>query len=429
MISPLLADTILVASLIVCLTVYLWVSKRDGSYLNVLTPAFLVSISAYYLFPLFYTHVIGNEATSYAYFYVYSTMAIETATFAYFYVRPTKTLVRFPVAYSYGNFDLLSWIFLGLATLLYLPVLFEFREYLLDPRQIYTQTRTGFGLYFYVSTALCYLAIIFALFSKCSLLKKGIVIFAATLLISLHGSKGQVLNVAFLLGLFMVYVAQRKLGFLTSFLAGTGVSILALALFAATMALGDNPLEVLQSISEYSDYTRNAMMVIDSKMPLQYGRLTLEANTIGRIPRLLMPDKPKNFGYMYLDEVFYPESLDQDAGSPSFGMGVQYADFGIFAVVYLAAFAALRGWLVRVFVNRLKTTRHPADFFLLAFFADISLFSVGGIGWLLPEALVVALFLCFASRFGAEKIYRERIVFKRRLAPQSMKPTSITESL
>jgi hypothetical protein len=171
------------------------------------------------------------------------------------------------------------------------------------------------------------------------------------------------------------------------------------------------------------------MLVIDSKMPLQYGRLTLEANIIGRIPRLLMPDKPKNFGYMYLDEVFYPESVDLDAGVPSFGIGVQYADFGIFAVVYLAAFAALRGWLARVFVSRLKTTRHPADFFLVAFFADISLFSVGGIGWLLPEALVVAGFLCFASRIGADKICRERIVSKRRLVPQSMKPTNSAESV
>ncbi len=127
---------------------------------------------------------------------------------------------------------------------------------------------------------------------------------------------------------------------------------------------------------------------------------------------------------MYLDEVFYPELLDQDIGAPSFGIGAQYADFGIFAIAYLAFFAGLKGWLARVFVNRLELTRHPADFLLLAFFADISIFSVGGVGWLLPEALVAAAFLFLASRIGAAKMYRERFIPKPGLLPQSMRPSN-----
>jgi hypothetical protein len=414
MISTPLADTVLVISLAVSLLTYIQVSRRDGSYLNILTPAFVINIPAYYLLPLFYTHVMGNDGSPYAYIYVYATLALENVAFAYFYRRPTKTLLRFPVAYSYGNFFRLAVIFTAVAFLMYLPVLIQFRAYLLDPRQIYRETRTGFGINFYVSNVFAYLAIILALFSKRSWLSNVAVILAATLLVSMHGSKGLVLNVVFLVALFVVYVAQRKVGLFPSLLAGLAIGFLALALFAATMALGDNAFDILQSVSEYSDYTRNGMLVIDSKMPLQYGRLTMEANIIGRIPRALMPGKPKNFGYLYLADVFFPESFDQDAGAPDFGIGVQYADFGIFAVVYLAAFAALRGWLARVFVNRLRLTRHPADFYLLAFFANISLFSVGGVGWLLPEALTVAAFLCIASRIGSKKVYRERIVSKPR---------------
>ena len=74
----------------------------------------------------------------------------------------------------------------------------------------------------------------------------------------------------------------------------------------------------------------------------------------------------------YLENQFYPESLDEDAGSPAFGVGVQYADFGVLAIGYLALMAAFRGWLAHIFVKRLRLTRHPADFIVLAFLADIS---------------------------------------------------------
>ena len=67
---------------------------------------------------------------------------------------------------------------------------------------------------------------------------------------------------------------------------------------------------------------------------------------------------------MYLDEVFYPQSMDMDQGVPDFGIGVQYADFGIFAIVYLAVFALLRGWLARVFVRRLLSRVTPLIFLL-----------------------------------------------------------------
>ncbi len=223
MISASFADTVLIVSLIVSLVAYVWVSKRDGSYLNILTPAFVISIPAYYLLPLFYTHMVGNDATPSSYIYVYATMAVESVVFAYFYLRSTKIPVRSPFAYSYGNFGLLSLAFLGLAVLMYAPVLWEFREYALDPREIYKQTRTGFGVNFYTSTALSYLAVILALFSNWSVLKKVTVVVAGTILVSLHGSKGMVLNVIFLLALFVVYVARRRVGMLPSIVAATAI--------------------------------------------------------------------------------------------------------------------------------------------------------------------------------------------------------------
>jgi hypothetical protein len=416
------ANAVLVASLLVSVGTYVFVSRREGSYVNILTPAFAVNIPAYYLFPLFYTFWFGPEASPYAFAYVYGTIALENLVFAYAFTRGKGPVVRLPFAYGYGDFGLLGFGAVVLAAFVYLPVLLQFPEYILDPRQIYTQTRTGFGPVFYLSSTLAYLAVILILFSKRSLKIKALVILLAAVVLLLHGSKGQVLSLLFLVVIFEIYVTGRKFNLLRAVGLSAVIGVVGLGLFAATMVWG-SPLEAIETISRYSDYTRNATMLIDSHYPVQYGRLTLESNVISLIPRAVMPSKPKDFGGMHLDEEFYPESLDADAGVPDFGIGVQYADFGSLAIVYLAFFAALRGWLAHTFLNRLKVTRHPGDFVVVAFLAGISVFPVGGSGWLLPETLVVAMLLRFASCYGADRVYRERVRIRPRpIAPQGLNP-------
>lgn len=392
---------------------YVLLSRREGSYLNILTPAFLIGIPAYYLLPLVSTHLFGNDASPYAYAYVYATLATENVSFAYAYVRSPRNLVSLPFRFSYSNFGSLSLVFLAIALLMFAPIVLEFREYILDPRQIYEHTRVGFGFNYYVSSTLAYLSVILIQFSGYSRWVRWGVVTLCTAVLSLHGSKGQVLSLFLLLALFEVYVHGRRVRLATALIVCGSLSLLVLLLFVVTMAIEKNPMEAVETISEYSDYTRNAMLVIDSSFPLQYGRLTLEANIYGRIPRVLMPDKPTNFGALYLDDQFFSESLDAEKGAPDFGIGLQYADFGILAIVYLAIFEAIRGWLARIFVRRLQGSQHPADFFMLAFLANVSLFPVGAVGWLLPEAFLVVFFLRFASRIGSKTIYRDRIKFSR----------------
>src|SRR4029077_14058034 len=110
----------------------------------------------------------------------------------------------------YANFTTLSLGCIGLACAVYAPVLFEFREFLLSPRQIYELTRTGYGPETFVSSTLAYLGIIFILFTRRSVFMKAFVITAASVLIAFHGSKGQILNVLLLLLLFQVYVRRKK---------------------------------------------------------------------------------------------------------------------------------------------------------------------------------------------------------------------------
>src|SRR5271168_5262208 len=158
MISSSWANAVLIASLVLSIGAYVFVSRREGSYVNILTPSFAISIPAYYLFPLFYNNWFGIDASVYAYIYIYLTLVIQNLVFAYVYTRRRTPVVRLPFGYSYRNFGWLSFGALAFAALLYLPVLLAFPQYILDPRQIYAETRTGFGPMFYLSSTLAYLS-------------------------------------------------------------------------------------------------------------------------------------------------------------------------------------------------------------------------------------------------------------------------------
>lgn len=416
MISPGLANTTSLLSLAATLGAYGFVSYRERNYLNVLTPSLLVNVPAFYVFQLVYNNLFGMEASAYSYIYVYATLAVESVVFAYVYTRPRTKPIRLPFAYGYNHFGAMAFACIGLAFVLFLPLLIEFKEYIFDPRRIYEETRTGFGVSYYTSSVCAYLAVILILFSRQSTFRKATVIAVAAIVLSLHGSKGQVLGLVLLPLLFQVYVRHKRVELGRALLVCLGFAVLLVCMFAATVSLG-GPMEALEWVSEYSDYMRNAMMVIDSNMPVQYGRLTWESNVISLVPRAVMPDKPKDFGAFYLDEEFFSGSLDEDKGVPAFGIGVQYADFGFLAIVYLGLFAAFRGWLTRVWVQRLEHTRHPADFLMLAFLCGISVFQIGT-GWLLPETLLIAVFLRFASSLGSGRTYREHIRYRPVLSAQ-----------
>ncbi len=398
------ANTVIIVSLISVVVVYLWFSRREGSYLNVLTPTFVIAVPAYFLLQLAYVDQFGTGYSSYAYLYVYTTLALKSAAFVWGYTRRREKISLPRFSWSNRHFGSISIICLVLAGIIFLPVLLKFQDYLSDPREIYRQTRTGFGHETFLSSMFAYLSIVFVVFSHRGLLSKTCVVALATSFMLLQGSKGQVVNVALLLLMYQVYVRGKQIRLVPALVRVMGVAVVVLGLFAMTMALGDSGAEALEAISQYSDYTRNAMMVIDSRFPVQYGRITMESNLYGLIPRVLMPTKPKNFGAFHLAEEFYPEWFDADTGSPDFGIGVQYADFGIFAVLVVASFSAFEGYLAHLFVNRLRENGNPADFLAVLYLAGVSIIAVGGAGWLFPEVLIVAMLVRHVSRIGVNGV-------------------------
>jgi hypothetical protein len=407
MISLHSADAIILTSLAVQLLSYWLVARREGSLFNILTPSYLSGIPASFLLPAIYAHLFGTEGSPFAFVYVYATMAVEGLVFALVYVKQSKRKLRLPFGFAYRNFASLAFVFLVLAFLLYLPILLEFPEFLLDPRQIYTHTRVGYGGTFFVSSTLAYASIIFALFSRLSTWRKGALLAAALAVISLHGSKGEVLEAFLFYVLYEIYAKGRKVGLVYAAVAISALGILIVGLFAATINLSGAS-EVLENIVQYSTYTQNAMLVIDGNFPRRYGQLTLEENLYALIPRAIFPGKPKALGGLRLADEYFPDALDAEKGAPDFGMGIQYADFGVLAIVYLALFSALRGWLARIFVDRLRQTKHPGDFVMVAFLGGVSIFPVGT-SWLFPEALCVVFLVRFLSTLGKGPIYRELI--------------------
>lgn len=398
----------IVGALIAALASYALVSYRDRSLVNVLTPRYLIVIPAHFVIELIVLRSYGLTASTFAYVFVYTTYALQDLTVALAYccwprvALPFATVRRQP-------YRLLGVVLVLAAWAVYAPVLLAYRDYVFSPRAIYTtEIAAGYGPLFFISDLLANLA--FALILLWRGRPRGMASFgfvACTLLAVLHGSKGQMLLPFFQAMIFYVYGSNRRvgpvrfLGFAGGFAGGMTllfVFTLGVAGVAFSNLEGWNASDLIDAVAQYSDYNRNAMLVIDEHMDPTYGRLTYENQVYSRIPRSLFPEKPKNLGSLWLDDQFYPYQFAFLAGRPDFGIGVQYADFNILAMPYLVLWAALTGVFLRVAVDRFRASGSPGAFIMLLFFADVPLISIGATLYPLPEHLLLGLALNFGLR-------------------------------
>ena len=73
------------------------------------------------------------------------------------------------------------------------------------------------------------------------------------------------------------------------------IAVIVTAFFAYTFTDG-NPIE---NMANYSDYTRNAVLVASSNFDFMYGKLLMESEVYSRIPRAIWPDKPEERDVLY----------------------------------------------------------------------------------------------------------------------------------
>jgi hypothetical protein len=370
---------VLAISLLIIAAMYLFLSRRSGNFVNVLTPFLFLSVPAYFIFEFVYLLVFKYSGSRFAYSYVYVTYTagVVAKTIGYLAApsRAVPLLVQMPKIRLPG----VAYIFLGLAFALYLPVLIEYASLLASPREIYALTRTGYGLESFLSTFCIYVGFILLLFSqnpgRISLL---VYVFLSAILLYLHGSKGQTFYLLLIWLYFSAFVKQHRFGFRRLIVLGVMSSTILFGLFYVTSSDAQK-IDILISIAGYSsEYTRNAMRVIDDQdLEPQLGRLTFENSYYSLLPRQLFPEKRKDFGSLWLASKYYPGRFQEERGAPAFGLGVLYADFGIFAILYYIVGELLSGALLGILAFQLKRRPDAGSFFLFAAFMDVPLIPTG----------------------------------------------------
>jgi hypothetical protein len=382
----------ILASFVGVVATYVYVSVRERSYLNVLTPSFAFLVPANYLLELYHLYLYGPTASPFAYALMYACYTATFVTFALGYVKTRVPALRLPfTAREAAAGRLAPYLVLAAAVALYAPVLIEFRGLLNNPRQIYEQTRTGYGVYFFLSTTACYLALVLLLFKR-RLGRVELALFSGTCLVFLwlHGSKGQMLLIVFIVAMYWAYLRGKRLSLVRFAVFGVVLGAIGVGLFMLTNPALLVNREGLQGVSAYSDYTRNGMLVIDSNVGPLYGKLSLEQQIYTRVPRPLFPDKPNDFGALYLAEHFFPTAFQAQSGAPAFSFGIEFADFGVLALPFVMLESFFGGMLLNVFMQGLRRHRGPGDFIMVLFAAGLPLIPLSG-AFLLPESLILAI--------------------------------------
>lgn len=391
--GTLTADFLVMASsLLLVIASMIAISHKEKSWINWYTLFALQTVGMLYILPGLFMLSFGPSGSLSAYSFCYATYALMSLCSAagYCLLRPV-TLRRNPVSRARRN-GACPWLLLLSGLLLYLPVLRAFTNSLFQPRDIYAGfSAAGYGINFFGSTVLITLAFILYLFkAKTNLIGAVVFFLTSAVLIYLHGSKGQFIVLGFIAILYRIYVGRRKASLLTAGVTVASITILAGLLFAAFGSVSDLT-TLAMDMANYSDGGRNAMMVIDDPRRASYlGQLELEDEVYSRMPRLLIPNKPRVFGQVRLARRYYPEWFRDSAGTPSFGIGMQYADFGPISSLLLSVCSLVTGWLARSVVVALRTDPSPGGFLLLLFFAGVSVIPLGA-GYLLPETLVLAI--------------------------------------
>jgi hypothetical protein len=291
----------------------------------------------------------------------------------------------------------MHWAFLLLSVLVFLPILIKYSSLLSNPREIYQETRSGGGIYYFTSSFFLDLAFAFFLFTKNRKFISSLLFIAAVVLFSLlHGSKGQLLSFFWFWIIYTIYVEHKRFSLRKTLatLSFPIILICTLFIFFQGASLG-NP---FISMVQYSDYPRNAMLVIDDKsLEYKYGLSTIETNIYSRIPRAMFPLKPKRFGPFKLASNYFSEGDWEDIGSPDFSIGLQYYDFGPFAVFYLMVWSAITTFLLKGVIEKSKEGASRANYVLIAFFV-VGGFIPIGVSYTLPEHVILAYLMALQGR-------------------------------
>jgi hypothetical protein len=366
-------------ALAIVLGCYALVAKVERNAVNVLTPVLFFQVPALFVAEAVFIFLFEPGGSAYAYLVCYSiyTVSIAGVALGYLYGRRIRVDRVFPaVSFSLHRID---WWLLVIGLVVYLPIIIEYRNSLSNPRAIYEATRTGYGLNFFLSTVFINLAVIFNLFDFKKIDASQIIFYlTALVVVYLHGSKAQIVTLAFVTLYCFAFVRGSRYKYLRLLKVGGIAAVGIVGLFAVTLSDDGSGDGLLLNIVNYADYTRNSLLVIDDNtLSPQYGRLTLEGAVYSLVPRAIYPDKPENFGVFWLVERYFPERFTNNTGLPAFGIGTFYADFWLFAIPILLVTNFAVGVVMRILVRRLRRRPDVGEFTMLLLLMDLPLIPTG----------------------------------------------------
>jgi hypothetical protein len=237
-----------------------------------------------------------------------------------------KKLSRRKMLFTALFFLLISFIFFVLLT-----SEFGFLNWVLSPREGYQLHRSGVG--HYLAFSLLFLSLsytIFLVYIKNNLAQIFSFIFFAVL-VYFFGSKGFILSF-FLFLLIVLWFKQSK------YLKTALIFLTPLAFIV--MLINFNPSQ-LQDVMEYFDYYVNSAMYykayFNGELPLFYGQIWW-TDFYSYVPRMFFEDKPYVYGFLLVNEYFFPGAAEA-TNTPAFGGPIAiFADFGVLGVLFFSIF-------------------------------------------------------------------------------------------
>lgn len=208
--------------------------------------------------------------------------------------------------------------------------------WLFNTREAYQFYRVGAGVFYAFS--ITFLALSYGFFAF-SFIKKTISIYAVIIfyvaLSYFFGSKGTMLNFA-IFGLIVLWF-YRSRGFYFSLLM-VPMLVFPLMIYNLSQAYGDLD---LSRIFSYFDYYDNSAMFYKAydlgQLNFFWGEV-FGSQAWSFVPRFIYPEKPFIYGFLHVNEYFFPGAAEL-THTPAFGGPTEYyADFGIPGVIFFALF-------------------------------------------------------------------------------------------
>ena len=202
----------------------------------------------------------------------------------------------------------------------------------------------------------------------------------------IKGQKGVYFSLFSLYLLWLVYQTGFKLS-----LKNFSIFIAFICSLIYFLYLSDN-FKILDRYSKYSDYNRNFSLVMESDIDHYHGQLNFENFLVSKIPRYFWNDKPVEFGSFILSNTFKESQHKKGGGSPSFKKVVDYADFGLFGIVFTVLKYFIIGVMLKFFINLYIVRRSIIGLMGSVYLLGADLLGAG-VGFFLFEIVVAAWFL------------------------------------